>query len=111
MAWQRYNKNLRKSPLLVEYFCFGQIRLYSVLCYTRAKLTLGVLVINERKMAPVNLQPCRLHVSDGFQHVLMHLTSHLCDVERRHALLSFLLCLQHEKLPLSAKSALEKVSF
>ena len=32
MTLQRYKKNLRKSPLLADFFRFGQIRLYSVLC-------------------------------------------------------------------------------
>ena len=53
---------------------------------TGTKLSFLVSVFNERKFAPVNFHPCRLHVSDGFQHILVLFTGHLGDFEGRHVL-------------------------
>ena len=50
MTWQRYNKNLRKSALLAEYFSFWQIRLNSVL-----EITGSVLVIIQVPVPMTNI--------------------------------------------------------
>ena len=36
-----------------------------------AKFTFCILVFNQRKIAPVNFHPCRLHLSDGFHYMKM----------------------------------------
>ena len=41
----------------------------------------------ERKISPTFLFPCRLHCSDGFQHIFVRLSRHCSNVERTHTLL------------------------
>ena len=47
-------------------------------------LTFLVSVFNERKFAPVNFLPGRLHISDGLHHVFVLFTCQLGNLERRH---------------------------
>ena len=43
-----------------------------------------VLIFNQRKFAPVDFQPCRLHVSDSLHYVFVLFTCQLGNFERRH---------------------------
>ena len=63
-AWHRVMEGLSVTACLAP--CDG------------AKFTFCILVFNQRKIAPVNFLPRRLHVSDGFHYVTACLAP--CDV-------------------------------